>query len=88
MLPTVRAVRDAARTPMERVEQAILDACRGRELTLHELGDALGRKPDSLRIRYVRALVVAGRLVPRFPRAPNHPRQAHRTAPDADDAPW
>lgn len=78
-LPSVRVVRESGRAPSDLIVTAILDACRGRYLTLPVLAEILDRRPDTLRTHYLRMLLEAHRLEMRYPSAPNHPSQAYRT---------
>jgi hypothetical protein len=79
VLPSVRVVRESGRAPSDLIVTAILDACRGRYLTLPVLAEVLDRRPDTLRTHYLRMLLEAHRLEMRYPSAPNHPSQAYRT---------
>lgn len=81
-LPSICAVRDSGRASAKLVVEAILDACRGRFLTLPALAEILQRRPDTLRTHYLRKLLDARRLEMRHPGAPNHPSQAYRTNDD------
>jgi ATP-dependent DNA helicase RecG len=66
-------------TKREVMEQAILEACRGRYWTVNQLAKMLDRHPVGLRSRYISPLVAAGKLRLRFPRAGNRPDQAYTT---------
>ena len=71
----------------ELLEKAILDMCRIRPLSSEELGNLLNRKPESLRIHYLRHLVHSGMLTLRYPERITHPMQAYITTTfDSDDS--
>jgi predicted HTH transcriptional regulator len=70
----IRSRRKASRIDME---STILEVCRDRFLPLKQLGEILGRSGESLRIHYLNAMARDGRIVLRYPEAPNHPSQAY-----------
>lgn len=82
LLAIAAPVRNAGAAPKSLVQRTILQLCAGRFLNLRELSGLLGRKPDTLRDRYITALVREGVLELRHPAKPNHPEQAYRATPD------
>jgi len=56
-----------------------LALCKGRFLTLQQMGELLNRSPQGLRQRYVKLMLDEGLLERRFPQQPNHEQQAYRT---------
>ncbi len=62
------------------VTGAILALCRRHFVTVDQLARLLDRNPAALRARFVKPLVAAGRLLYRFPEAPNRPDQAYTEA--------
>jgi hypothetical protein len=70
----------ALRLKQEDVEQVILDACRGRYLSVQEIGIILERSANSIRVHFLNPMVHDGRLVKEFPDKRSHPQQRYRTA--------
>jgi hypothetical protein len=79
-------VRCRKKAPRSEVESAILTVCQGRYLTLKQLGEILGRSLGSLRIHYLSGMAREGRLVLRYPDAPNHPSQAYTAGTPSDQS--
>ncbi|MCB9545320.1 MAG: hypothetical protein H6706_05425 [Myxococcales bacterium] len=69
------------------VRDAVLDLCRDRFRTVEEIATALNRSRATIQQNYVAQLVREGRLDRRYPRSPNHPQQAYRTAALPEDEP-
>lgn len=82
LLEIAAPVRSAGAAPKALVQRTLLQLCAGRFLSLRELSILLQRKPDTLRDRYITALVRSGALELRHPGKPNHPDQAYRATPD------
>ena len=64
----------------EKMEQVILDLCRGRWLSRKQLADFLKRNPDGLRSRFLTQMVRHGLLQLRYPDKPNRVDQAYTTS--------
>lgn len=80
MPETARKVAGSERSEPHLVQAAILDLCRGRFWTVHQLARMLDRNPAGLRNRYITPMVAAGKLTLRFPRQGNRPDQAYTSA--------
>lgn len=63
------------------VELAILKLCAPAPMTAPELARYLSRSAQYLTRRYIRRLVVTGKLQYLYPSQQSHPRQAYRTTP-------
>ena len=79
LLRVAEVIRAKRRAKPSEVMNTILDLCRGRFLTLNDLGRYLGRSPVDLRNRYVKKLVESKQVVRQYPQQPNHEKQAYRT---------
>jgi ATP-dependent DNA helicase RecG len=79
LLVIAAPVRDSGKASAAIVRNAILQLCEGRYLALRELASLLGRKPDTVRDRYLGPLVKEGLLELKYPATPQHPDQAYRT---------
>jgi len=74
--------RNKAKLGRERLTQVIITLCRDHFVTLRSLAALVNRNPESLRDRYLTAMVKERKLVLAFPTTPNHERQAYRSAQD------
>lgn len=72
-------VANAKRVPPDRMQDTLIELCRGRFLTLREISELLQRSPKNLGERHVARLVKAGKLELRHPNVPNHRQQRYRT---------
>ena len=70
---------DKGRIEPERMKDIILKLCQGRSLTIRILSELLDRKPDYLRQRILKPMILQGLLEYETPQSPNSPRQAYRT---------
>ncbi len=61
------------------MEAALLEICMERYLTLEQLGRLVNRDPENLRHRYLKPLIMQGRIRLRFPNQLNRPDQAYTT---------
>ncbi len=73
------AVRGRSRASRALVQETVLALCKGRFLTIQQIGTLLGRAPVGLRLRFIKPLVDQGLLERRFPQQPSHEKQAYRT---------
>ncbi|MEQ1653133.1 MAG: ATP-binding protein [Hyphomicrobium sp.] len=76
-------VSGKGKVPKQVMEEAILELCRGRFLTLAELAALLDRSAPNLRSTYLTPLTQSGRLRYRYPGAPNRPDQSYTAADEA-----
>lgn len=76
--PSVLAVRKKNRVSREEMQQAILDLCKGRWISVGELCSALKRTAQALHISLI-ILEATGKLELKYSEKPNHPQQAYRT---------
>lgn len=65
------------------MEQIILQLCAERPLMLKELSYLLDRTADGLRNNYLAKLLEEGKITLKYPKQPNHPRQAYMTVQDS-----
>ncbi len=72
-------VRSTKNAPADLVRTTILQLCADDFRSLQTLANLLGRKPASLRIRHINALIKNGQLEYQFPDRINHPGQGYRT---------
>jgi ATP-dependent DNA helicase RecG len=68
------------RHPPQEVKDLVVSLCEIRAWRAEELASLLGRKPETVRQDYLRALLRAGRIVMTRPDKPNDPDQAYRAA--------
>lgn len=71
------SLRARKRAPPEEVSDMIVSLCLRRPLTLPQISQLTGRKPESVRVHYLAKLVAAGRLRLLHPETPTHPSQAY-----------
>jgi ATP-dependent DNA helicase RecG len=62
------------------MEQVLLQLCRGRWLTRHELSVLVNRNSESLRQRFLNPMIEHGLLQLRYPDKPNRADQAYTVA--------
>jgi ATP-dependent DNA helicase RecG len=79
LLHIAQPAREQSRLAPQQMEQIILRLCYGRFLTMEQIGVLLDRNARGIRNRFLRSLVTEGRLTPRYPNDPTHPRQAYTT---------
>ncbi|WP_078414482.1 hypothetical protein [Priestia abyssalis] len=60
-----------------KMEEIIINLVEKRPLMLKELASLLERTPDGLRNNYLAKLLSKGRIQLKYPKQPNHPRQAY-----------
>ena len=72
-------VATSGKAPQWLVRQTIVELCRGRFLTLPELGALLKRHPTGLRQRHLKAMIAKGIIELKHPNEPNRPDQAYTT---------
>ncbi|MDQ0244951.1 hypothetical protein J2S09_002522 [Bacillus fengqiuensis] len=60
-----------------KMEEIIIDLVEKRPLMLKELASLLERTPDGLRNNYLSKLLSEGNIQLKYPKQPNHPRQAY-----------
>lgn len=75
----VAPVKGRKRLKPDEMNRVILDLCRGRYLTRHELASLLGRHPTALHARHLKPLIDQGMLTLRYPDKPNRADQAYST---------
>lgn len=80
LVQIAQSVREKRRLAPEKVKAVILDLCRNRFLTIHELANLLNRNPKYISDAYLAELVRTNRLELKYPSNPQHPAQAYRTA--------
>jgi len=71
------ALRSRRRAPPDEVAGMIAGLCLGRALTLPQIAQLVGRKPESVRVHYLAKLLAEGRLRLLYPANPTHPGQAY-----------
>lgn len=69
--------RKKKRLSPAKMEEVIIDLVEKRPLMLKELASLLERTPDGLRNNYLSKLLSEGNIQLKYPRQPNHPRQAY-----------
>jgi hypothetical protein len=62
----------------ERMEQVVVNLCRGHYMTISSLAKLVDRSPDGLRQQHISRLVRSGTLRLAFPSKPTHELQAYR----------
>ena len=62
----------------ERMEQVVINLCRGHYMTISSLAKLVDRSPDGLRQQHISRLVRSGTLRLAFPSKPTHELQAYR----------
>lgn len=78
--PLAEQMRTKSKISKQAAKSAILEVCREGFVTLKDLAEKVGRKPETLRIHYLNEMVKSGDLVYKFPESPNHPGQAYKAA--------
>jgi ATP-dependent DNA helicase RecG len=68
------------RHPPQEVKDLVVSLCEIRAWRAEELAALLGRKPETVRQDYLRALLRAGRIAMTRPDKPNDPDQAYRAS--------
>jgi ATP-dependent DNA helicase RecG len=80
LLAVAAPARQQKRLPPSEMEQVLLQLCRGRWLTRHELSVLVNRNSESLRQRFLNPMVEHGLLQLRYPDKPNRADQAYTVA--------
>ena len=79
LLKIAAQVRKSKRARVNVVRTTIQNLCTGHFLTLNQIAKLLNRSTVDLRQRFIKPMIEEGLLERRFPRQPNHERQAYRT---------
>jgi len=80
LLAVAAPARQQKRLPPSEMEQVLLQLCRGRWLTRHELSVLVNRNSESLRQRFLNPMIEHGLLQLRYPDKPNRADQAYTVA--------
>jgi hypothetical protein len=84
LIEAAHPIRASGKAPRTEIEGAILASCRGCYLTLRELSQILGRSENTVRQNYLSRMTRSGRVVLRYPYAPNHPDQAYTASQEEE----
>ncbi len=69
----------SGRLSQKRMEQVVVNLCRGHYMTISSLAKLVGRSSDGLRQQHISRMVKSGILRLAFPSKPTHERQAYRS---------
>lgn len=64
---------------VSKIEGFLLEACKEQAMTLSQLSKFLKRDRDYINRKYIKPLLINGKLEYLYPDMPNHPNQAYRT---------
>jgi ATP-dependent DNA helicase RecG len=86
LIKIAKPVSSNRKVAPEITRKTIIELCRNRFLTLQELASLLKRSPDSLRPRFIKAMVDEEKVLERrYPQQPNHEKQAYRTRSSSNE---